>query len=96
VVVIHYEGQSSGQVVAARDLHFQRSNIRYHEKYFGTVWAEVLRRFLRWNLRGQLWIETAKLHLGHKRELRARRIAAYRQVLATKLRPESKIPTIAK
>jgi hypothetical protein len=36
-------------------------------------------------------IETAKLRLGHKRELRARRIAAYRQ-----LRPESRITTSTK
>jgi GT2 family glycosyltransferase len=90
VVVIHYEGQSSGQVLAARDIHFQRSKIRYQRKYFGPLWAEALRVFYLWNLRGQIVIESAKLWLGHKREMRAARVDAYRQVLATKLRPEEK------
>jgi hypothetical protein len=34
----------------------------------------------------QLWIERAKWLLGHKRPLRAQRIAVYREVLATGLR----------
>jgi GT2 family glycosyltransferase len=87
-VVIHYEGQSSGQVAAARETHFHNSMIRYYQKYFGAGWATALRYFLLWNLRGQLLIESAKYILGHKRPLRAERIAAYRQVLATGLRPK--------
>jgi GT2 family glycosyltransferase len=87
-VVMHYEGRSSEQVVAARHIHYYRSMIRYYEKYFGAAWAEAVRLFSLWHFSVQMAIETAKWLLGHKRELRARRIAAYRAVLATKLRPE--------
>ncbi|MCC6455285.1 MAG: glycosyltransferase family 2 protein [Caldilineaceae bacterium] len=86
--VVHYEGRSSEQAVAARDIHYARSKIRYYEKYFGSRWAAFLRAFLLWNFRGQWMIEAAKWLLGHKRALRAQRMAAYREVLATRLRPK--------
>ena len=41
--VIHYEGKSSEQGVAARTLRFQRSKLRYARKYFGAGWAAGLR-----------------------------------------------------
>src|SRR5690606_39231379 len=85
--IIHYEGRSSDQVVAARFVHFSRSKILYYEKYFGAGWAQVLRTFLLWNFRSQWVIEGAKWLLGHKRTLRAQRMDTYRQVLATKLLP---------
>jgi hypothetical protein len=75
-------------VVAARDIYYYRSKIRYYEKYFGARWAALLRLFMLWIYRSQLLIEAGKWLLGHKRELRAKRIEAYRQVLASKLRPE--------
>jgi N-acetylglucosaminyl-diphospho-decaprenol L-rhamnosyltransferase len=86
--VVHYEGRSSEQAIAARDIHYSHSKIRYYEKYFGPRWAAFLRAFFLWNFRGQWTIEAAKWLLGHKRELRAQRMTAYREVLATKLRPE--------
>lgn len=86
-VVIHYEGRSSEQVVAARHIHFNRSKVRYYEKYFGRRWATLLRAFLLLEFRRQWLLEGAKWLLGHKRELRARRMAAYREVLANGLRP---------
>ena len=92
--VVHYEGRSSMQVVAARDIHYYRSKIRYYEKYFGTRWAALLRHFLLWNTRAQLLIEAGKWLLGHKRELRAKRIAAYREVLASKLRPNPRVSSL--
>ena len=85
-LVIHYEGRSSEQVVAARHIHFNRSKVRYYEKYFGPHWANLMRRFLLWEFRWQMLVEGAKWLLGHKRTLRTRRLAAYRQVLATGLR----------
>ncbi len=84
--VVHYEGRSSDQAVAARHIHFSRSRIRYATLYFGARWAEVLRRFLLWEFRRQWLIEAAKWLLGHKRPLRAQRMAVYREVLATGLR----------
>lgn len=92
-VVIHYEGRSSSQVVAARDIHFYRSKIRYYEKWFGARWAMLLRLFILWNFRSQVVIEGAKWLLGHKRELRAKRIIAYRQALASKFRPAERTPS---
>ncbi len=83
--VVHYEGRSSDQVVAARHLHFNRSKIRYAAKYFGPAWAETLRRYLLLEFRAQLWLERVKWLLGHKRALRRQRIVAYREVLATGL-----------
>lgn len=81
-VVVHYEGRSSSQVAAARDTHFFTSQIRYQAKYFGARWAALLAAAVRWNYRIQLLIERAKWLVGHKRALRATRIAAYRAVLA--------------
>jgi hypothetical protein len=80
--VIHYEGRSSEQAVAARHIHFSRSKVRYYEKYFGPRWAAALRRFLLLEFRWQIGVERAKWLLGHKRDLRRQRIAAYRTVIA--------------
>jgi N-acetylglucosaminyl-diphospho-decaprenol L-rhamnosyltransferase len=88
-VVIHYEGKSASQIVAATQIHFHRSMVRYYEKHFGPRWAAALRYFVRWNTFGQLWIERAKWLLGHKRPLRAQRIGVYREVLAANLRSDT-------
>jgi hypothetical protein len=84
-VIIHYEGRSSEQVVAARHIHFNTSKVRYARKWFGPGWAAALRHYLLLEFRVQLWIEHIKAALGHKRTLRQTRIAAYRQVLASGL-----------
>jgi N-acetylglucosaminyl-diphospho-decaprenol L-rhamnosyltransferase len=79
--IIHYEGKSSEQVVAARTLRFQRSRLRYTRKYFGQGWAIALRLFL-WATFGLQWIEeTAKWLIGHRRDLRRERMIAYWQIL---------------
>jgi GT2 family glycosyltransferase len=85
-LVVHYEGRSSEQVEAARYIHFNRSKVCYYEKYFGPRWANTLRRFLLLEFRWQLLVERAKWLVGHKRALRAQRIAAYRTVIADGLR----------
>ena len=84
--IIHHEGKSSEQVVAARHIHFQTSKVRYFRKYHGRVTAEALRLFLLVSYVWQLGVEGAKWLIGHKRPLRAERIAAYRQVLRSGLR----------
>jgi GT2 family glycosyltransferase len=86
-VIIHYEGRSSEQVVAARHIHFNTSKVLYYQKYFGNFWMELLRRYLLLEFRVQLGLEWLKWRLGHKRALRVARIKVYRQVLATGLRP---------
>ena len=86
-LVIHYEGRSSEQVVAARHIHFNRSKVRYYEKYFGHAWAEALRGFLLLEFRWQRLVERAKRLLRHKRALRSARIAVYDEVIESTLTP---------
>ena len=79
--LIHFEGKSSEQVIAARTIRFQRSKLRYTRKYFGATWTAVLRVFL-WITFAIQWLEeTVKWLLGHKRNLRKQRMVAYGQVL---------------
>lgn len=85
--VIHYEGKSSEQVVAARHMRFQSSKVRYFAKYHGRLAAEGLRLFLLATYVWQLLEEGLKWLLGHKRPLRASRVQAYWTVLRSGLRP---------
>jgi len=84
--IVHHEGKSSEQVVAARHIYFQSSKVRYTRKYHGKATAEILRFWLLSQYGGQIAVESAKWLIGHRRDLRAARIAAYRQVLKSKLR----------
>ncbi|MGD1995539.1 MAG: glycosyltransferase family 2 protein [Anaerolineae bacterium] len=86
--IIHYGGKSSEQVVPARHIHFQTSKVRYFRKFHGPLASEILRWFLLGNYVWQLGLEGSKWLLGHKRPLRARRIAAYWQLLRSGLRGE--------
>jgi len=83
--VIHYEGKSSEQVVAARHIHFQTSKLRYFRKYHGPLAASLLRWFLLTTYAFQWGEEAAKWLVGHKRPLRRERLAAYGQVLRSRL-----------
>lgn len=79
--VIHYGGKSSEQVLPARHIHFQASKIRYFQKYHGATAAGFLRAVIVGNYLWQIGVEGAKWLLGHKRPMRAERIAAYRRVV---------------
>ncbi len=83
--VTHFEGKSSGQVAAARDIYFHSSKIRYFRKYRGALVAQLLRAFLLAMFAFQLVEESLKWALGHKRALRAARVRAYWQVLQSRL-----------
>lgn len=84
--IIHHEGQSSAQVAPARHIYFQSSKIRYTRKYHGALAAESLRLWLLAQYLWQMGLEGAKWLLGHRRPLRAERIAAYRQVVRSRLK----------
>jgi GT2 family glycosyltransferase len=84
--VIHYEGKSSEQVVAARDIYFHSSKIRFFRKYRGAFVAEILRAFLLAMFAYQLVEEGFKWLLGHKRARRAARVKAYARVLQSRLK----------
>ena len=85
--VVHHEGRSSEQVVAARHIYFQTSKLRYYAQVHGSRWALALRTFLLATYVYQWLVEGAKWLLGHKRPLRANRLRAYGQVLRSGLRP---------
>ena len=87
--VVHHEGKSSEQVVAARHIHFQTSKVRYFSKYHGAVAAEGLRLFLLGHYVWQLGLEGAKWLVGSKRPMRTERVAAYWQVLQSRLRQDA-------
>jgi hypothetical protein len=84
--VIHHEGKSSEQVVAARHIHFQSSKVRYFRKHHGSLQGELVRAFLLATYLFQAAREALKWLVGHKRVLRAERVRAYTQVLRSGLR----------
>jgi GT2 family glycosyltransferase len=86
--IVHHEGKSSEQVVVSRHIYFQTSKVRYFRKHHGNVVGELLRWFLLGNYVWQLGLEGAKWLLGHKRLLRAERVAAYWQALRSGLQPQ--------
>ncbi len=83
---IHHEAKSSEQVLAARDVYFHSSKIRFFHKYHGALPAALLRTFLLGMFAYQLLEESAKWLVGHKRPLRASRVKAYWQVLRSGLK----------
>jgi GT2 family glycosyltransferase len=90
--VIHYEGKSSEQAVAARHIYFNISKILYFRKYHGRWAAEAVRGFL-WATFLYQWCEEAlKWCLGHRRPLRQQRMAAYGEVLRSRLAPKHGSP----
>lgn len=86
--IIHYEGKSSEQVVPARHIYFQSSKVRYARKYHGPLLAEILRLWLMAHYVWQMGVEGAKWLVGHRRDLRAARLAAYARVLRSRLRQQ--------
>jgi len=80
-VIIHHEGRSSEQALARRYLNFQRGRLRDARMVYGQRFAARLWLFLRAAYAVELATEGVKWLLGHKRRLRAQRVAIYRQVL---------------
>ena len=83
--VIHYEGKSSEQNLAARDIRFHSSKVRYFRKHHGVWPAQLLRLFLLGTFVWQLAVESFKWLVGHKRPLRASRVKAYLELLRSGL-----------
>jgi hypothetical protein len=89
--IIHHVGKSSEQVTVARHIHFQTSKVRYFRKHHDPLRGEILRWYLLACYVFQSGVEGAKWLVGHRRPLRAQRLAAYRQVLASRLRQERQV-----
>lgn len=83
--VVHYEGKSSEQVVAARHIRFQTSRVRYFRKFHGPLAAGFLRLAILGMFAVEWLLEAGKGLAGSKRPLRRERMAAYAQLLASGL-----------
>ena len=84
--IVHHEGKSSEQVVAARHIRFFSSRVRYTRKYHGAFWAGTLRLWLLATFGFQWLREGVKWLVGHKRPLRTQRMGEYGKVLRSGLR----------
>jgi N-acetylglucosaminyl-diphospho-decaprenol L-rhamnosyltransferase len=84
--IIHHEGKSSGQVVAARHIRFHTSKVRYFRKFHGPLQAEVLRVFILASFAVEWLFEAGKWLLGSQRLLRRERMIAYGRLLRSGLR----------
>jgi len=84
--IIHHEGKSSEQVVAARHIRFQTSKVRYFRKFHGQLVADVLRFSILTTFAVEWAFEALKWLLGSQRPLRRARLAAYGQLLRSWLR----------
>jgi GT2 family glycosyltransferase len=79
--VIHHEGKSSEQAPARRLILFHSSRLRYVRMVHGRRLAGLVRLFLRMAYGAELLVEATKWLAGHRRPLRAARVAAYRELL---------------
>jgi len=84
--VVHLEGKSSEQMVAARHIRFQTSKVRYIRKTQGALAAGALRVSILAMFGVEWALEAGKWLLGSRRDLRRERMAAYAQLLKTGLR----------
>jgi hypothetical protein len=84
--VIHYIGQSSDQVMAARHLYFQTSKVHYFRKHHGRFRAAIIRSFLLLSYLWQIVLESIKGSLGSQRSMRRERVKVYWQVVRSGLR----------
>ena len=85
-LIIHYEGKSSEQSVAARHIRFHTSRVRYFRKYSGPLAAGFLRLALLAMFAAEWMLEAIKRVLGSKPGLRRERMAAYGLLLKSGLR----------
>ena len=84
--VTHHEARSSEQNLARRNIAFNESKCLYAAKHFGPALALVLRVFILATFVYQYCEESAKLVVGHKRDLRRGRLAMLRQVISWQAR----------
>ena len=84
--VVHYEARSSEQNLARRSIFFNDSKCRFYAKHYGAGWGLVLRLFIFLTFVYQLMVEGVKYILGHRRQLRRRRLATLVEVLGWQVR----------
>lgn len=90
--VIHHEGASTGQYVAARQRAFAMSKARVMARMYGPTIGLLTRGVLAADQGARLAREGAKWAVGHKRALRAARVAAAWGTLRALMLPWSDRP----
>ncbi len=91
--IIHHEGKSSAQVPTWRLITFHRSRLRYARLRYGNRLATALRVFLIAAYGAELFIEGGKWLLGHRRDLRRRRMEGYLAFLRALARENREVRT---
>lgn len=84
--VTHYGGGSTDQAVPERHINFNTGKVRYLRIHEGRHVGTLVRLYLLATYAAQAASEAAKWALGHKREMRGRRVRTYAQVLGSGLR----------
>jgi N-acetylglucosaminyl-diphospho-decaprenol L-rhamnosyltransferase len=84
--IVHHEGKSSEQMIAARHIRFQTSKVRHFRKVHGALAAEALRVSVLAMFSFEWGLEAGKWLFGSRRDLRRERMAAYAKLLKTGLR----------
>ena len=87
--ITHHGGKSSDQVPAFTQIQFHTSKLRYFRKHHGLLSYLLLRALILIQFLWQLTLESLKALLGHKRDLRRRRIRIYWQVIRSGLRADA-------
>lgn len=89
VTVVHAESASAGQNTARRQLLFDQSRVRLAQRMYGPSTALLVRGGLLALYAAELGIESSKWILGHRRDLRRRRISTYLTLLRSGLRDDA-------
>lgn len=84
--VIHHHGAASGQIPVTTRIYQNRSQVIYFRKYFGVMWAALIRLFLLINFGWVMVIELVKWVIDHRREKHLQRAQVYWQLLRSGLR----------
>ena len=83
--IVHHEGASAGQDQLHSRLAFDRGRLRAHQAIHGARAARAAARLITLHYAVQLAHEALKWALGHRRELRAERVARYWTLLRSDL-----------
>ena len=86
--IIHHEGASTSQNIAARLVDFDTSRVRLACRMYGRGTAAIVRIGLLAGYVIQFLIEAGKWALGHRRDLRRQRITHYARALRSGLRDQ--------
>lgn len=92
VEIIHHEGASTGQDLPHRQIEFDTSRVRLARLMYGAMNATLIRIALLCGYGLRIAREGAKWTLGHRRDLRRRRLRLYARAIRSGLRSHDRPP----